>query len=170
MIISSNVQFKDSIPLDVAETYAESSFTVTENDVTIPLYEWYKEDTFNAELDELYAFCRDTKSKVKGNIFLVRKANDDVGTDLVQHCIKLGTKSYKMDECSFIISVRSNKPKKKSLTEDEKVALFKEYWESKHQVPPPKEVYKDFRIGAFYESCKRNGDMLHVLTLITEEK
>lgn len=171
MVIHHDIKFKDTLTTEQVEIYAESSFTITEDRVIIPQYVWFKEEFFTADLDELYAFCTDEKVKVKGNIFIVRKQSDDDEFEPTQQHIKIGVKGYEIEDCSFNVTLRhsNNGEKKKALTEEEKIALFKEYWEKKRKIPPPKEVYKDFRIGTFYNTCKKNGDLLNVMNTIQHE-
>lgn len=169
MVIASDIKFTSTLNPEQLENYIEdTTFDVSVDGVEIPKFEWFKQDFFESELDELYEFCRDVKAKVKGNIFLVRKDGDD--GEPIQHHVKLGSKEYDFNECSFSISVRKSGEKRKTLTQDEKVALFKEYWDKKHQIPPPKEVYKDFKLGMFYNQCKKNGDLLQLMENIQNDK
>lgn len=164
MIIASDIKFKNSLSDEEIESYSGSIFTVTEDGVDASLYTWVKEEFFDGELDELYQFAKENSNKLKGHVFIVRKAEDREDCETIQYDIKLGAKDYESDECKFNITVRKQREKKKVLTQDEKLALFKEYWELKRKEPPAKEVYKDFRIGAFYNTCKKNADLLAVLT------
>lgn len=170
MVISADVKFRDTLDESQVEAFSETSFTITEDEVLIPMYEWFKEEFFESDLDSVYADCKSMKAKLKGNIFLVRKENEDEGTEVTQHHIKLGVKEYNEDECTFRVSAtKSDGKKRKTFTEEEKVGLFKEYWESKKKLPPPKEVYKEFRIGTFYATCKKNEQLMKALNEIQKE-
>lgn len=170
MVIGYDVKFKDSISPELVDIYVDdSAFKVTTDEVIIPKYVWFNQEFFDADLDELYAFCRDENVKVKGDIYVVRRESET--SDPMQQHIKLKSTSYDINECTFNITVKSaNKTKRKPLTEEEKIALYKEYWDAKRKPPPPKEVYKEFRIGTFYASCKKNGDLLQIIEDIQNDK
>ena len=49
------------------------------------------------------------------------------------------------------------------------MALFKEYYEENHKLPDKKEVYKEFKVGQFYESAMKNKDMVTQIDEIINE-
>lgn len=173
MVIACDVKFSDSLRSDQLdsfnEEYGDSSFELSEDGLYMPMYEWFQQQFFEADLDELYEFCRSEHVKLKGNIYMIKREVKD--GDYQQVHVKLGSKVYEMIDCTFSINVRKGGAnKRKVLSNDDKLALFKEYWESKQRIPNSNEVYKDFRIGSFYATCKKNSDMMDSLNSILKDK
>lgn len=168
MVIASNVSFSETLTLDQVDGFPNIGFKCDENGVYPVMYEWYQRSGFERDLDEMYEYVKDERLKVKGTIFAVKREGEN--SDPQQVCIKLDRKGYEYIECSFNVSMRSDKPKKKSLKLEDKLALFKEYWTKHHKVPGPSEIYKDFKVGAFYKTCQKNSEVMEQVNEITGDK
>lgn len=171
MVISADIKFRDTLEEDQVASFENEILSVTEDEVFVPLYQWYNADFFMNDIEAFYDNCKELKAKPKGNIFMVKRETDADDAETTQVCIKLGVKSYETDdECTFKVMVKKNETKKrKTFTEEEKIQLFKEYWELKKEVPKPKDVYKDFRIGTFYNTCKKNTELMAALKEIQKK-
>ena len=172
MVLTSKISFKTTPNQEQIDDFPSQTLFMPEDDnIVIDNYKWFEEDVLMSDIETLYSYCDDNKIKIKGNILFVKKEDDDedADVDVSQHCIKFGSKEVTDTECSFSITCRKQGERKKPLTLDEKIALYEEYWQTKHEVPPPKEIYKGFRIGSFYSTCKKNGDVMQTLNDIEKE-
>lgn len=169
LVLASKIAFK-STPSDeqLAEANVQSLFEITDEGVLIDCYKWFDDDVFEADLDGLYDFCTNTKLKLKGTIYVVKREDEE--SDPIQYTIKLGSKEATIEECAFNITVKRQGEKRKLLTIDEKLALYEEYYSKFKKQPPPKEVYKDFRIGAFYNTCVKNSEVMNCINDIEKGK
>lgn len=168
MVIAGSITFAETLASDQVEGFPNIGFTCDDNGVYPVMYEWYQREGFDRDLDEMYEYVRDEKLKPKGTIFAVKRESED--DDPQQICIKLDRKGYEYIDCNFNVSMRSDKPKKKALKLEDKLKLFKEYWQKHHKVPNPGEVYKDFKVGAFYKTCLKNSEVMEQVNEITGEK
>lgn len=169
LVIDYDVKFGSTITGDQIDSFGEQSFSLTESGLYIQRYVWFQQQFFEQDLNELYQLCKEDKIKVKGNIFVAHREHDD--DEPTQMCIKLDNKGYEMISCTFLITMRKgNGSKKKPFTTDEKLSLFKEYWEVKHEPPAPTEVYKEFKIGTFYNNCLKHSELMQALNNIISGK
>ena len=169
MVLASKISFKTTPKQDQLTGFPNQTlFDITDDGLVIDTFQWFEEDVFNASINDAYNYCNDVKLKLKGNMLTVRREGEDTN-DVTNHCIKFGAREVTDTQCTFNISCRKQGEKKKALTIDEKIALYEEYWAMNHEVPPPKEVYKNLRIGAFYSTCRKNGDVMQTLNDIENE-
>ena len=63
-------------------------------------------------------------------------------------------------DINIIVKSKNKNEKGKTLTLEEKIELFKRYWEEKHELPPEKEIYNGFNIGRFYAMCLKNENVM----------
>lgn len=165
LVVAYDVTFGSTLTADQIDSFGDQSFSLTDSGLCIPCYVWFQHQFFEQDLDELYHLCHEDHIKVKGNIFVAHREHDE--DEPTQMCIRLDNKGYELIPCTFMITMKkSGGSKKKALTTEEKVGLFKEYWEIKRQPPTPTEVYKEFRIGSFYSTCLKNSEMMQTLNSI----
>lgn len=142
-------------------------FAIDENSISVSNVDWFNKDSFEEELDNLITFIKQIKNKIKGEILVYVKDGDDV---FYQGRYKVSTKAIDFEQCELNINVKKAKGEKpKTLTEAEKLDLFREYWEEKQKVPGKSEVYKGFRLGTFFVNMMRNQNTIEVLNQIMNE-
>lgn len=126
--------------------------------IEFPVYEWMDCVRFERELENIVSYLKGIKNKIKCDIIAVTK--DEVGDSNV---FEYGNRHYKVagkiskEECKIDVKVSKQKGEHHAtLTLDDKIRLFREYWEEKHKLPEIKDVYKEFKIGLFYATCIKN--------------
>ena len=167
MIMSSKLELNNSMTSDQIKGFSNLYFNITANNVEAPLFEWIDDDRFMNELDRLKIYAKNLKNKVKGEIYVTKKDKDG---NLSQGKIKVAS-AVSYEPCELAIMPKKNKDEKsKPLTEEEKIQLFREFWETKGVLPAKTEVYKGFRIGQFYSTLIKNGATLDMLSDILENE
>lgn len=168
MVIAATIKFGDTITSDQIANFPNVSFEVGEDGIYPIMYEWYQRSGFDTDLDEMYEYCKSEKIKPRGAIYAVKREGEE--GDPQQLCIKLDAKGYEYIEGSFTITMKKDGPKKKALKLEDKIALFREYWNRNHRVPNPSEVFKDFKVGAFYKTCLKNSETMEMVNEIVSAK
>lgn len=161
LVLACKLQFKSSIDDVNIESFNNDFFELTDNGVSVNGIDWFDRDHFQEEIENLITFSREIRNKIKGVILVyIKSPNDSVETGKYH----ITTKEWSYSPCEINISVRSKeKERPKTLTESEKLALFKEYWDTKKTAPRKNEIYKNFRIGAFYTAAMKNEDLITAL-------
>ena len=161
LVLSCKVNFNSTVNEQALSNYNNNYFEVLENEVNIANIDWFDKGSFEEEIGSLIAFSGEIKNKIKGDVLVYTKYSDDRVETGKYH---ITTKGLKYSPCDVSISVRKEKKEKpKQLTEEEKIALFREYWEKKHSAPGKSEIYKGFRIGSFYATAMKNEDLIAAL-------
>ena len=161
LVLSCKVSFRSTINEESISSFANDYFELDDNTVNISSVDWFDQGNFEEQIDNLITFAREIKNKIKGDVLVYVKGADDSVTTGKYH---ITSKEWGFSRCDINITVRQGKKEKpKQLTEEEKVALFREYWEAKHTAPAKNEIYKGFRIGSFYTSAMKNEDLIAAL-------
>lgn len=168
MVIASNIRFSDTLTSEQVDNFPNISFGVEEDGLYPLMYEWYRRNQFDVDLDEMYEYCKRDKIKPKGSLFAVIRESED--NDVQQVCVKLDAKGYEYIEGTFCITMKKEGTKKKTLKLEEKLELFREFWNRNRRIPNPSEIYKDFKIGSFYKTCIKNAEAMESLNEITNDK
>ena len=161
LVLACKLQFRSTINETSIESFNNDFFELTDNGVSVNGIDWFEQDHFQEEIENLIAFSREIKNKIKGVVLVyVRSPNDNIETGKYH----ITSKEWSYSPCEINISVKAKeKEKPKVLTESEKLALFKEYWDTKKTAPKKNEIYKGFRIGTFYTSAMKNEDLIAAL-------
>lgn len=166
MVMSSKLTFNNSLTSEQISKFSNLYFNIGVNDAEAPLFEWLDEARFMEELDHLKFYIKNIKNKIKGEMYVTKKDKD---CNLTQGKIKISS-SILYEPCELCIMPKRNKDEKaKPLTEDEKIELFREYWNLKGTLPAKSEIYKGFRIGQFYATLVKNGTTLGMLSDILDK-
>lgn len=166
MVMSSKLTLNNSLTPGQISKFSNLYFSIGENTVEVPLFEWLDEVRFVEELDHLKFYVMNLKNKIKGEMYVTKKDRDG---NISQGKFKISN-NISYESCELCIMPRKNKEEKsKPLTEEEKIELFREYWNTKGKLPAKSEVYKGFRIGQFYAMLVKNGATLELLSDILDE-
>lgn len=161
LVLACKVSFRSTINEESISSFTNDYFELNDNMVNISMIDWFDQGNFEEQIDNLITFSREIKNKIKGDVLVYVKGSDDSVMSGKYH---ITSKEWGFIRCDINISVRQDKKEKpKQLTEEEKVALFREYWDVKHTAPAKNEIYKGFRIGAFYTSAMKNEDLIAAL-------
>ena len=161
LVLACKVAFRSTINEESISSFTNDYFELEDNQVNVSMVDWFDQGNFEEQIDNLITFAREIKNKIKGDVLVYVKGADDSVTTGKYH---ITTKEWGFSRCDINITVRQDKKEKpKQLTEEEKVALFREYWDSKHTAPAKNEIYKGFRIGAFYTTAMKNEDLIAAL-------
>ncbi len=165
LILSSKVNFKSDVPAQLLTDWNNDYFAITGNEAEVSTVDWIEKTHFEESMSAVRTFGKRIKNRVKGEILVfLRSETEEVRTGKY----KISSSKITFEECDLNISVRkSNKEKGKSLTEEEKIELFREYWNEKHKEPAKNEVFKNFRIGTFYATAMKNNAIAETLRQIT---
>lgn len=167
LVLKSTLALNSSLPQQQLTDYSNMYFDLNENEVNIPNIDWIDKSSFEEELDNLRLFMRQNKNKLKGELLVYVKDEDNNIT--FQGRYKLTTSQVLFEQCELNVLVKKQKKEKsKALTETEKLDLFREYWEKKQRVPGKSEVYNGFRIGAFFNNLMKNQNTIQLLNQIME--
>ena len=161
LVLACKILFKSTVNESNISSFVNDYFELNENGVSVNSVDWFDRENFENEIDNLIAFSKEIKNKIKGDVLVYVKNEDD---SVVTGRYKISTKEWKYSNCDVNITVKQKqKEKPKILTENEKIALFKEYWDNKHAAPKKSEIYKGFHIGQFYTSAMKNEDLIAAL-------
>ena len=169
LVLSTKLTLDTSLSNEMIEEFSSLFFDINESEVTVPCCDWIDKASFEEDFDNLRVFARQIKNKLKGDVLVyVRNAETDTVTQGRYKCM---AKEITFEECELNISIKKGlKEKPKALTEEEKIALFREYWELKHQIPGKSETYKGFRIGTFFNTMMKNQNMIEILNNIMKDE
>lgn len=161
LVLACKIKFNSTVNELALSNYNNNYFDVLENEVNVSNIDWFDKESFEEEIENLITFSQEIKNKIKGDVLVYVKGSDDSVETGRYH---ITSKGSKFSSCDVNITVRQEKKEKpKQLTEDEKIALFREYWDKKHSAPGKNEVYKGFRIGNFYTTAMKNEDLITAL-------
>ena len=168
MILKANLSFVSSIPQQYVSEFSNLYFGICDDGtVTVPLMTWLEKHGFEEELENLLHFSRQIKNKVKGDFIVCVKDE----TNMQQGRYKISRSKYLYEPCEININIRKSKPSaSKPLTEEEKLNLFREFWNLKHEVPKSSEVYKGFRIGSYFASMMKNQNAISIMNDIMKNE
>ena len=167
LILSTKLNFKSDVPEALLNEWTNDFFNIDGHEAIINNVDWFDKTRFEASVAALQTFGKRIKNKVKGDVLVFVKGDDD---SVRTGKYKLTTSKITFEECELNISIRRElKQKPKSLSEEEKIELFRTYWNEKHKEPTKNEVYRNFRIGAFYANAMKNKDIAEMLHQITNE-
>lgn len=169
MVLDSKLVFKNSFTDTQIQEYSNTHFSVTEDAPRIGCYEWFEKERFDEAARELIAFAKRWKNKIGGDMIVVCRADDSEDAARVSGRYRL-KKDIEFEECDINVSLRKTRAQPKVLTEDEKVMLCREYADEKHKLPSKNEVYKGFRIGAFYHTLSKNSTLFQQVAEVMEGK
>ena len=145
------------------------TFSDDNSSATIVFNDWTVMSTILRAVESIRTICKRDKITIKGNVFcLVRESPN---AQIRSGVIKINTRHPVFTECQYKVTVLAEKKENdgKKLTNDEKMQLFREYYEEHHKIPEKKEMYKDFKVGQFYEAAMKNKDMVTQIDEIMEK-
>lgn len=165
LVIQSKLNLNNSLSVDQVKNYSNLYFVISENEVTLPTYEWIDARRLEDEMTRLLNYLKSIHNKLRGDIFVSTRDKDG---NISQWRYKFSGNKFGKESCEFVLQLKhaNDGDKRKALSDDEKVQLFREYWDAKHVVPMKSETYKGFRIGAYYSTISKNDAMMDVLTTI----
>lgn len=161
LVLACKIKFRNTVNEQNISAFNNDYFELGENDVNVSIVDWIDQHDFEEQVDNLIAFSREIRNKIKGDVLVYIRGSDDSVATGKYH---VGSKEWGFTRCDINISVKQpSKDKPKQLTEEEKIALFREYWQAKHTVPGKNEIYKGFKIGGFYSTAMKNEDLIAAL-------
>ena len=165
LVLSSKLSLNSSLAQQNISEFNSMYFDIDDDKITVPNIDWFDKNSFEEELDNLRVFIRQIKNKIKGELLVYVKDGDNT----YQGRYKLMTNQVVFEQCELNVLVKKQKSEKaKTLTESEKLELFREYWEKKQTVPGKSEVYNGFRIGAFFNTMMKNQNTIELINQIME--
>ena len=161
LVLACRIKFKNTVDETKIGSFSNDYFEISENEINASIIDWVEQGRFEEQVENLIAFSREIKNKISGDVLVyVRSPNDAINTGKYH----ITTKEWGFTKCDINISVRKPaKDKPKQLTDPEKLALFREYWQAKHSAPAKNEIYKGFKVGLFYTSAMKNEDLITAL-------
>ena len=132
--------------------------------------DWTPVSEILTEIESIRSICKREKVKIKGCVYVMYRENSNA--IMSSGCIKVNSRHPVYTDCSIKITTVSEKKEEsaKKFTDEEKMQLFKEYYDNNHKLPDKKEVYKEFKVGLFYESAMKNKNMVSQIDEIINEK
>lgn len=166
LVLSSKLSLNSSLAQQNISEFNSMYFDIDDDKITVPNIDWFDKNSFEEELDNLRVFIRQVKNKIKGELLVYVKDGDNI----YQGRYKLMTNQVVFEQCELNVLVKKQKSEKaKTLTESEKLELFREYWEKKQTVPGKSEVYNGFRIGAFFNTMMKNQNTIELINQIMND-
>lgn len=161
------LDFKSSLPEPVLEELDTIRlFSVSPEHVSMLVQEWIDKTTFEEELEAIMSTLKRRKLKGHGQIMCRIREGETYG-DIVY---KVGSK-IAIKRCEFSIVVKREKTEAPvALTDEEKLALFRDFWQNKHAIPQKSEVYKDFKIGMYYSTADKSSNTMEAIRGIMADK
>lgn len=167
LVLSSKLALSSSLTQQAMSEFSSMYFDIDEDKIAVPNIDWFDKSSFEDELDNLRVFVRQCKSRVKGELLVYVKDGDNI----LQGRYKLTTSQVMFEQCELKVLVQKQKGEKaKTLTESEKLELFRKFWEEKQTIPGKSEVYNGFRIGAFFNNMMKNQNTIELINEIMNEK
>ena len=167
LVLSTKLGFKSDVPDTMLGEWTNDYFDIVGHEAIVGGIDWFDRTRFEASLTALQSFGKRIKNKVKGDILVFVKGGDD---SVRTGKYKVSASKITFEECELNISIRREiKQKANPLSENEKIELFRTYWNEKHKEPSKNEVFHNFRIGTFYATAMKNKEVADVLHQITNE-
>lgn len=160
MVLENKMRFKNSVPKEIIDKFTNNLFVISENKLELTLFEWFDKGTFLANAEAFIKDSKSNKNRILGDLIVTIKNSDNV---LQSGKYSVSKGKFKFEPCSIHIAAKNDKEAKKPLTDEEKFKLYKEFWDLKHITPNKSDVYKDFRIGAFYAGLLKNDNSLKIV-------
>lgn len=148
------------------------SISADSTDVLISIDNFVDAQAFVLDIEKLRCELKARKVSMKGNVFVMyrRHDNEEKINVLENGYIKVSAKKVCFETCSFNITVKNAKKEGgKKYTEAEKMELFKEFYESEGRLPSKEDVYKEFKVGAFYNTAIKNKNTFEQLESIVKD-
>lgn len=161
------IEFKSSISDDVLnELSMIRYFGIAPERISLFVQEWIDKTMFEEELETILNITKKHKFKAHGQV-MCRIREGDLYSDIVY---KVGSK-IKIKRCELAVCIKREKTDPpKMLTDEEKLAVFREYWQKKHAIPQKSEVYKDFKIGMYYTTADKSSLTMEAIRSIMSDK
>ena len=173
LIIQCNILFGTTLSENISNSVLSSNSNIElikdGSAARLCFFDWVRVSEILAAVEAIRSVCKREKVKIKGCIYLMYRESPN--TELTSGCIKVNSRHPVFTNSDIkITSVAEKKEDQpKKFTEEEKMQLFKEYYENNHKLPDKKEVYKEFKIGQFYESAMKNKNMVSQIDEIINE-
>lgn len=167
-VVSTKLNLNTSPTEDQLRTFNSDYCVIEDNGtVSIPGYVWINRNSFEDDLDHLLESIRRFKLHIRGEILVYVREDGNVTTGRY----KVTNRHHPFESVALNISVRKAMGEKaKTLSEQEKLELFRSYWNEKSQPPGRNEVYKGFQIGRYYATMIRNGESFRLIEEIMNER
>lgn len=144
--------------------YKDSLFSLdSEGGVNVALLKWITVEELKESIASFLAYVSSAAIKITGYLIV---AEDDDG--LLRYSKYNFTKRgmYIDDDCEVKVSIiKPAGDKAPALTLEEKMELVAMYWNENKKMPEQKEVYKEFKIGAFIAKTVKDA---HALSMLRE--
>lgn len=174
LVIQCNIQFGTTLSENISNAIVSGNSNVEliqdGSAARLCFNDWVRVSDILAAVESIRAVCKREKVKIKGCVYVMYRESSS--SELTSGCIKVNSRHPVYTDCSIkITSVAEKKDEQtKKFTEEEKMQLFKEFYENNHKLPDKKEVYKEFKIGQFYEAAMKNKTMVTQIDEIINEK
>lgn len=164
LIIQQQIQFGTSLTEQQIEQIGQfTDRIVFENDnssARILFNDWEPCSRIIDAVEAIRSICKRDKVAIKGNVYMIQR--DSNVAEITTGVIKINSRHPVFTECQYKITVLAEKKEAdaKKLTNDEKMELFRQYYEEHRKLPEKKEVYKEFKVGQFYDAAMKNKNMV----------
>ena len=176
IILQQNIIFGTSLTSEQMDEISRTNalfcpleFTDDGASVVIQNGDWTSIHNVLFSVESIRSVCRKNKVQLKGNVYMiVRYPKDPVLKNAV---IKVNSRYPVFSECKIKVTAVAEKKQDsaKKLTDEEKMELFREFYEEHQKIPEKNEVYKDFKVGQFYNVAMKNKELVDQIKEITED-
>lgn len=159
-IISCKLKITKLADCSVVDNWNSNIFTMSTTDIMSIPGVYIDHDMFDNELHNLFEFAQSNGIKMSGQIIVFqRNKGDNNIAGRVAGKYDISNKEISYEMCDINVSVKSNKQASHKLTEEEKQALFTEFWTQTQRIPRPTEKYKEFNIGGYFHGARKNKEL-----------
>ena len=131
------------------------------NTVQSILFEYISKDKFEGEVIKFMSKIKKKGSNIQGKIVFVEKNDDDYRTGIYNIAGDGIEENYQKIKI-LPTKIKQDEPKKR-MKQEEKIALFKEFYDKYNRVPEKNETYKDFNIGKFVTTAMNQKVILEII-------
>jgi hypothetical protein len=145
-------------------------FEITDSSISCKcLFETKEFLSFINKVEALQKYLKGKQNRMLGDIFVIHIDGEVKETGKIK---LYSQRTLTFEACELKISLKSKKQEKEEkeiLSEEDKVSLFTKFVKEKKREPEKRDIIDGFRIGAYYQRLKINGEHFKTIENIMNE-
>lgn len=159
--ITSNLKFKEEQACECSEIFSSNESGIITIKGKNLLFTQFTEDQINSQIETLQEYSIENGLHMSGTITLGVFNEED--QSISYQLMKITNKKIQPTDTSIKISnskgSSNDKPKKKPLTMDQKIAYVKKFYHEHKNFPNSADTYNGYKIGTFWGTLQKNNDL-----------
>lgn len=159
--ITSNLKFKEEQACECSEIFSSNESGIITIKGKNLLFTQFTEDQINSQIETLQEYSIENGFHMNGTITIGVFNEED--QSISYQLLKITNKKIQPTDTSIKISnskgSSNDKPKKKSLTMDQKILYVKKFYQDNNKFPNTADTYNGYKIGTFWGTLQKNNDL-----------